>query len=139
MFLAANGAPAPYVLSRRKIVRINRVHYIDSDSDFNRLDHDVGNKAPYFSVTVLHGILKSPGVRPHAGRLELAEWPPAEAAADFLLRGLMELCIYGSTGTGRSASRGCCRDRTAVRRGGKDEDEHQPVPWSCTDDALLQV
>ena len=70
-------------------------------------------------------------------RLKLAERPPAEAAAAVLLRGLMELCIYG--GTGRGGSRGCCRDRTAERRGGKDEDEHLPVPWSCTDGALLQV
>jgi len=61
--------------------------------------------------------------------------PAAEAATAVLLRGLMELCIYGG---GQSVSGGCCSDRD-VKKGGKDEEEHLPVPWSCTDDALLQV
>lgn len=69
-------------------------------------------------------------------RLKLSEMPPEEAATALLLRGLMELCIYGG---GQSVSGGCCGERDVKRRGGKDEEEHLPVPWSCTDDALLQV
>ena len=63
-------------------------------------------------------------------RLRLAEKTPQEAATAILLRGLMELCIYGAA----PASRGRASD------GGSDRDgEHLPVPWSCADNALLQV
>ena len=64
-------------------------------------------------------------------RLRLADKTPQEAATAILLRGLMELCIYGAA---PAPLRGRGPD------GGPDGDgEHLPVPWSCADNALLQV
>jgi hypothetical protein len=63
-------------------------------------------------------------------RLRLAEKTPQEAATAILLRGLMELCIYGAA----PAPRGAGSDDGSDRDG-----EHLPVPWSCADKALLQV
>ncbi len=65
-------------------------------------------------------------------RLRLADKPPQEAATAVLLRGLMELCIYGAAPFPPRGGRG------SADSGGAD-DEHLPVPWSCTDDALMQV
>ena len=63
-------------------------------------------------------------------RLRLAEKTSQEAATAILLRGLMELCIYGAAPTPTRGGRGPA---------GSDDGEHLPVPWSCTDDALLQA
>ena len=65
-------------------------------------------------------------------RLRLADKTPQEAATAILLRGLMELCIYGAAPAPRQGS------HVPADSIGMDGD-HLPVPWSCTDDALLQV
>ena len=65
-------------------------------------------------------------------RLHLADKPPHEAATAILLRGLMELCIYGAAPSPPRGGRGPAES-------GDGDDEHLPVPWSCTDDALMQV
>ncbi len=65
-------------------------------------------------------------------RLRLADKPPQEAATAVLLRGLMELCIYGAAPSPPRGGRGPADS-------GDGDGEHLPVPWSCTDDALMQV
>ena len=65
-------------------------------------------------------------------RLRLAEKAPQEAATAILLRGLMELCIYGAAPSLPRDGRGSADSDDA-------DGEHLPVPWSCTDDALMQV
>ena len=84
---------------------------------------------PHCSIAHLQVSVRTWAVLHH--RLRLAEKLPQEAATALLLRGLMELCIYGAAPTPRG--------RGVVGGSEQQDGEHLPVPWSCTDTALLQV